>query len=103
MATSKKTDNIKFSEITAILQEEGFLAPEVLTAQNTFGQARGVAGRKRTKIIKRLTELGFVEAEPGTGNVAGKQEVTVRCHVLIIGAVPIVYCYVEFTIKNDPK
>jgi hypothetical protein len=100
-STSKNPDAVKFSEITKILEEEGLTSPEVLSPENTFGQARGIAGRKRTRVMKRLGELGFIEAHPGGPGVGAKGTVKIVCHVLVIGGIPIIYCSVEIEMKTE--
>lgn len=99
--TSKNPDGVRFSEIATILEEEGFYTPEVLSPDSTFGQARGLAGRKRTQVMRWLRDLGFVEAHPGNEAIAAKGTVKISCHVVVIAAVPIVYCSVEIQMSVE--
>ena len=96
---SKSPQSVKLSEITRILQEENFLTPEALPPDITFGQARGIAGRKRTQVMRRLRDLGFVEALPavGTSTPTPPAVVTVDCYIGWF-IEPFVFCKISFSL-----
>ena len=85
VTTPTRPDGVKLSEITAILQEEHFLEPERLPSDITFGQARGIAGRKRTQLIRRLRDLGFIEGRP-PGDASNPQgKINLDCDIIWAG------------------
>lgn len=77
-------DAVRLSEIATILTEEGFAETEVLSGDLTFGQARGVAGRKRTQLIRRLRDLGFSVVEPDSVSSAESFPIFVDCDLVWI-------------------
>jgi hypothetical protein len=101
MATTEKPKNpdvVKLSEINKIIEEEGLLTPQVLSEELTVGQVRGIAGRRRTQVLKRLGELGIPPASGPVGDQLIKVGATIKCYFVYIYGVPILICEIVITL-----
>jgi len=82
VARTKNPDGVPLSEITTILKEEGLSEVELLPLDITFGQARGIAGRKRTHVMRRLRDIGFSEGRLGDVRPDAKGTVKIECDII---------------------
>jgi len=102
VVSSRNVDSVRIGDITRILKEEGYLEPEPLAPDLTFGQVRGIAGRKYAQVMKRLGDLGFTQS-PRTSDLttAAGGGVQVDCYFVYVLGIPVLVCHIKISIGSS--